>query len=190
MKRCTSCNKISQDNYTVCPFCQTGKLVDVPTEPMSSAASNQKTDRYPDGGVGPQDATQIGGHVPVGAGDAELVIISQPNYLTKFQLREGRTCIGRDIRIRENASPGMVVIRLDFDGNISREHALIYKGKDDTSYRILDLMSKAGTYVNNEQAEKPLTLKDGDVLLIGVTELEFKQYKLGSRRVRKPNEAD
>lgn len=52
------------------------------------------------------------------------------------------------------------------DRQISRQHARIRRMDD--SYVIEDLGSKNGTYINGEQATKPVPLNDGDLIQLGL----------------------
>ncbi|MDO4536576.1 MAG: DUF3662 and FHA domain-containing protein [Coriobacteriales bacterium] len=73
-----------------------------------------------------------------------------------------RTPIGRE------HIPGGVVLH---DPNVSRRHSeIVYDGMD---WHIRDLNSTNGTIVNNEEVPETI-LHTGDILTLGVTELEFK----------------
>lgn len=57
------------------------------------------------------------------------------------------------------------------DPNVSRRHAeLVYDG---TSWSIRDLNSTNGTLVNDQDVNEA-TLQSGDVITIGLTNLEFR----------------
>ncbi len=79
-----------------------------------------------------------------------------------FTLSAARTPVGRE-RI-----PGGVILR---DPNVSRRHAEILF--DGNTWRIRDLDSTNGTVVNNTDVPEAI-LQDGDILTLGITELEFK----------------
>lgn len=73
------------------------------------------------------------------------------------------TVIGRE------RTPGGIVLR---DPNVSRQHAeLTYDGR---SWRIADLNSTNGTLVNDVDIETAV-LHDGDLITLGLTNLEFRE---------------
>jgi pSer/pThr/pTyr-binding forkhead associated (FHA) protein len=77
-------------------------------------------------------------------------------------LREGDTClIGRD-RIND------IILKNRF---ISRRHAIIAWHSD--SFEIADLGSRNGTFVNESNAYRPITLEDGDVIRLFKVKLVF-----------------
>jgi transcriptional regulator with GAF, ATPase, and Fis domain/polyferredoxin len=58
------------------------------------------------------------------------------------------------------------------DGSVSRYHAHILRRDD--SYRIRDVGSAVGTFVNGEQITGEVALDDGDLICVGQTELAFR----------------
>lgn len=85
-----------------------------------------------------------------------LLIQSGPNAGQEYQLVAPSITIGRyplaDIVIN--------------DPDIAYRHALLTR--DDTSYRIADLGSDSGTYVNGERVgAEPIALAHGDIILLG-----------------------
>jgi hypothetical protein len=135
------------------------------------------------GYTGPADSTMILGDddtpipFPQGAGSTimsdnpyashgknspQLVCTSGPHNGQTFTLTDSLT-IGRG---STNA------VALVNDKESSRRHATITRQGDD--YIIQDQNSLNGTFVNNQPAIGPYHLRDGDVILIGVTYLNYK----------------
>ena len=96
---------------------------------------------------------------------AWLTITSRRGQGTRFDLA------GEKIKIGRKADNDIV---LD-DETVSREHAII--SKTETGYAILDMISTAGTMVNGSAIREPTLLADADVILLGDTELTFKEIK-------------
>jgi class 3 adenylate cyclase len=69
---------------------------------------------------------------------------------------------------------GVNEIGLGWDSEASRRHAELHPSEDG-SWRILDLGSQNGTFVNGERVEDSRTLQDGDVIRVGRTILAFRQ---------------
>ena len=97
---------------------------------------------------------------------ARLIIIAGPGLGTEYELTPSKgestaeTVLGRDPRVD---------IPLN-DNAVSREHCRIETSY--TGFRLTDLDSRNKTYLNNDPVETGW-LKDGDVLVIGDTELRF-----------------
>ena len=97
---------------------------------------------------------------------ARLIIIDGPGLGTEYELTPSKgestseTILGRDPRVD---------IPLN-DNAVSREHCRIEAGY--TGFRLTDLDSRNKTYLNNDPVET-CWLKNGDVLVIGDTELRF-----------------
>jgi DNA-binding winged helix-turn-helix (wHTH) protein len=79
----------------------------------------------------------------------------------RLQLVEGENILGRS---------GAGVIPLE-SPTVSRRHARLVIGED---ARIEDLGSKNGTFVNDNRADEPIQLSDGDRIRIGVFLLTFR----------------
>jgi hypothetical protein len=82
----------------------------------------------------------------------------------EFQLivLDGITQIGRKVK-SEDAS---VIFNIK-DGGVSRQHAVIYPSNDN-SWKIKDLGSTNGTYINGERIQsEPIKLNRGDIINIG-----------------------
>jgi signal transduction histidine kinase len=90
-----------------------------------------------------------------------LFVIQGADQGKRFELKSKPMALGRD-----NSNP----IRLH-DTEVSRRHAEV-RPIDDSSYRIVDLGSANGTYVNNEQVDQAL-LRSGDRLQLGQTVMLF-----------------
>jgi DNA-binding winged helix-turn-helix (wHTH) protein len=84
-----------------------------------------------------------------------------------FSLGDGMNAVGRE--------PGAAVW-LD-SGSVSRRHATITVAGGDA--RIEDTGSKNGTQVNGTPVRGPLTLRDGDQLLIGTVPLTYRTSATG-----------
>src|SRR5579863_10005492 len=57
--------------------------------------------------------------------------------------------------------------------SVSRLHALIQK-RDSGEFALVDLGSRNGSFVNNKRVSLPLVLRDGDRLVLGDQELQFR----------------
>jgi DNA-binding winged helix-turn-helix (wHTH) protein len=85
----------------------------------------------------------------------------------EIALKEGENILGRD---RD------AVAWIDIP-SVSRHHArIVISG---TRATLEDLGSKNGTYVKGQRVTTPRPLRDGDSLLIGSAEMEFRQYQGG-----------
>ena len=104
---------------------------------------------------------------------AWLIGISRGFSGKKFDVKQGVTSIGR-------SGTNDIVIG---DDSVSKEHAKIKYVEDKDTYKIYDLVSTNGTYVNDQKVEAPIELKDGDTVTIGEIDLVFKRVKI--RKVKK-----
>ena len=93
----------------------------------------------------------------------------------KFDIKDGVTSIGR-------SSHNDIVIG---DDSVSLEHAKIKYFKDKDIYKIYDLVSTNGTFVNDVRVEAPVELKDGDVVTIGEIDFIFKRVKIRKLKRRR-----
>jgi len=59
------------------------------------------------------------------------------------------------------------------DNMVSRKHLQIRFNPDTNRYFAFDMKSRNGVYVNNRKIEEETLLKDGDVILIGLTSILF-----------------
>jgi len=80
-----------------------------------------------------------------------------------FPLKNTLTIVGRSLDCE-------IVIA---DNHISSQHLQIDKAK--RGFKILDLGSANGTYINDVKLINPVVLKDGDEILIGSTKLVFSE---------------
>jgi pSer/pThr/pTyr-binding forkhead associated (FHA) protein len=93
--------------------------------------------------------------------EACLVAISGPDPGRKFSLGSPSVTVGRSVTCD---------IQVD-QGSASRAHSEIIN--DEQSFRIRDLGSTNGTYVNDELVKEERTLVDGDFVKIGRTTFKF-----------------
>ena len=76
---------------------------------------------------------------------------------------------------------GVNEIGLGWDSEVSRQHAELHAAEDG-SWRIHDLGSQNGTFVNGERLEDSRTLDDGDMIRVGRTILAFRHPREGSAK--------
>ena len=94
--------------------------------------------------------------------DMQLVIISGPDRGRNFELRDGQTLVigrGRDSQTQLT------------DSRVSRVHCQIEV--DGGNVILLDLQSSSGTKVNGDSVAKHCSLKPGDVIQLGDTQLRY-----------------
>jgi signal transduction histidine kinase len=94
---------------------------------------------------------------------ASLFVIQGPDQGKRFELRGRPTALGRD---------GSNPIRLH-DNEVSRRHAEV-RLSDDYTYRVVDLGSANGTYVNGRPVDTA-ALRSGDQVRIGQTVMLFNE---------------
>lgn len=92
---------------------------------------------------------------------AKLVLLKGPKKGTEFTLGAGETSLGRN-------SDNTIVVP---DISVSRRHVVIEKRGE--SYVLIDQGSGNGTLMNGGKVEGEHPLSDGDVFLIGDTEIQF-----------------
>ena len=95
---------------------------------------------------------------------ASLFVIQGHDRGRRYELTELLVSVGRE---------SFNGIQLH-DTEASRRHVELYRTED--SYRLVDLESSNGTFVNNQKVQEHL-LKNGDRLEIGCTRDDF--YRLG-----------
>lgn len=100
---------------------------------------------------------------------ASLFVIQGADQGKRFELRPGSIGLGRD---HSN------VIRLH-DTEVSRRHAEIRL--DDDQYRVVDLGSANGTFLNGHMVDQA-PLRTGDRLQLGQTVMLYNEGSLGNRR--------
>lgn len=97
---------------------------------------------------------------------AQLVCTGGPHAGEVFELKAGVTTLGR-------ATDNNVSLSLDKE--ISRRHAVIMH--EAGRFVLQDQNSLNGTFVNDNRLESPRYLEDGDVILVGVSYLEYQEKK-------------
>lgn len=80
-----------------------------------------------------------------------------------FYLKEGATSIGR-------APSNRVIIGVE---RVSRNHAAI-RQESDGSFMLMDLGSSNGTFVNGQRLTRPVTLRNGWIIEIGLQKMTFR----------------
>ena len=96
-----------------------------------------------------------------------FVGMSAPIKGKRFDLNENVTSIGR-------SSKNDIVIG---DDSVSKEHAKVKYIEEKDMYKIYDLVSTNGTYINGKKIEAPVEIHDGDEIEFGEAVLVFKQIK-------------
>src|SRR3990172_1509397 len=94
---------------------------------------------------------------------ASLIVMSGKQEGDYYPLGRRTNVIGRD-----EALPIQVL-----DQMVSRKHLQIRFEADTNRYVAYDMKSRNGVYLNNRKIDREAALKDGDVLLIGLTSLLF-----------------
>ncbi|MEI6310075.1 MAG: FHA domain-containing protein [bacterium] len=181
MSKCPNCNREMPKGAIYCPYCVEG--AGTITDPVAGGYNIPAQGQYsaPAGTMEYSSYAQAvggaGGTIPDSdsmdpnktiiakkmVSMAWLTITTRRGQGTRFDLSQGRSKIGR------SADNDIV---LD-DETISREHAIL--AWQDDHYVLLDLMSAAGLFINGIRIGVPTDLKDGDTLLVGETELVFKE---------------
>lgn len=99
---------------------------------------------------------------------AAKLTIKTPRGDTSLML-ENTATIGRT---------GENTIAIEGDPHVSRFHAII-RCQNGAEYQVIDLGSRNGTFVNNQQVVLPVTLRDGSRIRVGSAEILF-EIPLGS----------
>ncbi|MHC4646531.1 MAG: FHA domain-containing protein [Planctomycetota bacterium] len=94
---------------------------------------------------------------------ASLIVISGPQQGDYYRLDQQTNVIGR-----AETNPVQIL-----DEKVSRKHLKIHFDPDKQQYRIHDMRSKAGVFVNGRKLDSESTLADGDKIRIGQTTLLF-----------------
>jgi pSer/pThr/pTyr-binding forkhead associated (FHA) protein len=94
---------------------------------------------------------------------ASLIVTSGQREGDYYPLGRRTNVIGRD-----EALPIQIL-----DNMVSRKHLQIRFDATANKYFAFDMKSRNGVYVNNRKIEGEVLLKDGDVILIGLTSLLF-----------------
>lgn len=96
---------------------------------------------------------------------AQLICTDGPHAGESFKLTGAVFTMGR---ATDNDFP------LPGDKEISRRHAIITR--DMGRFRIQDQNSLNGTFVNEERLDNPRYLENGDIILIGISHIEYQEY--------------
>ena len=145
---------------------------------VESSLTADEGDRAPAVATRQPDETDIGATRAISMSTAERLGVSGSGAVLVVQEGSGRT--GETISITR--SP-VVIGRLSTvdvvlaDANVSRRHAELRR--DGSQWKIKDLGSTNGTFVNNKQVTED-DLRDGDRLLFGNSELVFNSTPPGS----------
>ena len=94
---------------------------------------------------------------------ASILVVTGPNQGDYFPLGQRVIVVGRD-----EGCPIQIV-----DERVSRKHVQIRFDQADDRYHALDMKSGNGTVVNDRRISEAVSLADGDVIAIGVSELMF-----------------
>ncbi len=94
---------------------------------------------------------------------ASILVVTGPNQGDYYPLGHRTIVVGRD-----EGCPIQIV-----DERVSRKHVQIRFDQADDRYHALDMKSGNGTLVNDRRISEAVSLADGDVIAIGVSELMF-----------------
>ena len=94
---------------------------------------------------------------------ASILVVSGPSQGDYYLLGRQAMVIGRD-----DTCPIQIV-----DDLVSRRHAQINTQPGRGTYRLLDLGSANGTFLNDQPLTEGVLLDDGDIIRIGETDLMF-----------------
>ena len=94
---------------------------------------------------------------------ASILVVTGPNQGDYYPLGHRTIVVGRD-----EGCPIQIV-----DERVSRKHVQIRFDQADDRYHALDMKSGNGTVVNDRRISEAVSLADGDVIAIGVSELMF-----------------
>ena len=103
--------------------------------------------------IGSEDRTQL---VETSVSPPYLVIVDGPHRGSRFSLHSGRNTIGR-------LANSTVLLE---DQSISRQHSVLVQ--EENQWRVEDLGSKNGTYVNGNQILERVVVGHKDLLKIGI----------------------
>ncbi len=101
--------------------------------------------------------------MPMRSASSPVLVLKTSTHTSRIPLNDGRSwSLGRSV-------DSTVVLP---DRWVSRDHAEIQL-MDNSEYYLVDLGSGNGSFVNGQRVTMPIHLKDGDLLTIGRTEIEF-----------------
>lgn len=142
-----------EETWERCPYCEAEK------KPLPHKGENGATTASP-------EAVEV-----VAKKDPEarrlvgwLVVVAGDQLDQDFRVHAGRNVIGK-------GSKADVLIR---DAYLSERHALLEFTED--GYVLSDLKSKRGTLLNGKPVEAERSVRDGDRIRVGNTELKFRTF--------------
>lgn len=142
-----------EDTWENCPYCEAEK------SPLPRTGENGAT-------TSSSEAVQV-----VARKDPEarrlvgwLVVVGGELEDQDFRVHAGRNVIGKGAKAD-------ILIR---DAYLSERHALLESTED--GYLLSDLRSKRGTLLNGKPVEAERSLRDGDRIRVGNTELKFRSF--------------
>jgi hypothetical protein len=153
---CNRCGHRNPENSNFCSSC--GAVLEHP-DPDKTVSTITFSPVEAAGEVGEEEVTVSVSDVPLEVG--MLVVRRGPNAGSRFALSQGTTTIGRH--------PDSDIF-LD-DVTVSRRHAEIQS--ENRSFRVTDVGSLNGTYVNRERIDETIELHSGDEVQIGKFRLVF-----------------
>ena len=114
---------------------------------------------------------------------ASLIVTNGKREGDYYPLGHRTNVLGRD-----EALPIQIL-----DNMVSRKHLQIRFDSNTNKYLAFDMKSRNGVYVNNHKIEGEVALKDGDVILVGLTSLlftdqDFKDKKSALEHYKKAGE--
>jgi diguanylate cyclase (GGDEF)-like protein/PAS domain S-box-containing protein len=108
--------------------------------------------------------------MPMRTASSPVLVLKTPTQTSRIPLDNGRSwSLGRSV-------DSTVVLS---DRWVSRDHAEIQL-MDNSEYYLVDLGSGNGSFVNGQRVAMPVQLKEGDLLTIGRTEIEFQSLNTDS----------
>jgi DNA-binding winged helix-turn-helix (wHTH) protein len=119
------------------------------------------------------DAVDVDGPDPPASTEDSRAWLVGPHR--SFALRDGEHVIGRDAEC---------AIRLD-DSGVSRRHARVRIAAMGANAALEDLQSTNGTFIGRRRVTGEVPLTDGDVIIIGEIELEFRVGRDAPRATRR-----
>jgi pSer/pThr/pTyr-binding forkhead associated (FHA) protein len=157
-KVCKACGKTNDDSAAVCVHCNTPFMAMV----LSPQTTTHVPPPEPNKQFTPERVVQLTGLY------ADLIVFQIASYEQPLLVK-----VSSDAVTIGRYSPGEKPPTVDltpFNGSlmgVSRQHAVIIK--DETGYKIKDLSSTNGTWLNEMKLEpqSPRTLQSGDILRLG-----------------------
>jgi hypothetical protein len=143
-----------EDTWERCAYCEAEKA------PLPRAGENGSAT------VTPTEAVEIVARKETDARRLVgwLVVVAGDQADQDFRVHAGRNVIGK-------GSKADIVIR---DAYLSERHALLESTED--GFVLSDLKSKRGTFLNGKAVEAERSVRDGDRIRVGNTELRFRTF--------------